>query len=156
MKNHTWSPCCPEPILMGLESRLVPLIRERSSSSRALTPDLATPSSRNMLSGAATDVVEGIRAVVVANVDARVDRWVENVVRSVDVGSRWVVVDGSFVSSRSDVEADDDDDENVVGVVRCEPPSDFFELESCRSWTLVAGACCAAAGSFPTLEKSPE
>jgi hypothetical protein len=54
---------------MGRESRRVPLIRDRSSSSRALTPLSSTPSSRNRLSGAAAVVVDRVG----------VERCVENV-----------------------------------------------------------------------------
>ena len=96
---------------MGLESLLVPLIRDKSSSSRALTPLSSTPWSRKMLSGDAADVVDvdvdvgtvgvddefGNEAVVRCDVDVAV-------VLEVDVdepdGIRCVDV-GILVSSRS-------------------------------------------------------
>ena len=94
---------------------LVPLIRDKSSSSRAFTPDSSTPSSRKMERGEATGVVDGgfpvveelVEAIVELFVEANVERCVENVevvernVVCVDGADRRVVV-GIFVSSMSE------------------------------------------------------
>ncbi len=94
---------------MGRESLRVPLIRDKSSSSRALTPDSSTPSSRKMERGAAIVVVDA--ELNVRGVDDDENGVEANVVRCVENVDLWVDCD---VDERSVV-----DDEGDPMAERC-------------------------------------